>query len=223
MDVVFVHGAGRAGADAWPHQAAAAEDGWLFLPREGVADDALRDAGRVLDALRARGGAHVVASSYGANAALLAAQHEPGAVRSLTLLEPACFDLARGRPAVEEHVAAMTPVFAVAGDASVPDREFSRLFAAAMGAEPPDLPADELRSAVERLRALRPPWGLGLRPGLRLPVRTLVVTGGRRPLYEQTAGAMVLLGARHVILEGAGHNVQDDPRVSAVLQEHWVG
>ncbi|MCW2835148.1 MAG: aminoglycoside phosphotransferase family protein [Nocardioides sp.] len=29
------------------------------------------------------------------------------------LLEPACFDLARGMPAVEEHVSAMTPVFAV--------------------------------------------------------------------------------------------------------------
>ncbi|WP_148234374.1 alpha/beta hydrolase [Cellulomonas flavigena] len=222
MTVLFVHGAGSAGAAAWPHQAAVADPGWQFLTRVGVADDAVRDCGRVLDLLRARGGGHVVASSYGANAALLAAQHEPGAVRSLVLLEPACFDLARGMPAVEEHVAAMTPVFAVADDVSVPDTEFSRLFAAATGMPPPDLPEDELREATRRLRAIRPPWGLGLRDDLRLPVRTLVVTGGERPLYEETAEALVLRGARHVTLQGAGHRVQDDPRVLDVLRQHWA-
>jgi pimeloyl-ACP methyl ester carboxylesterase len=71
---------------------------------------------------------HVVAHSYGANAALLAAQSEPALIRTLTLLEPACFDLARGKPAVEEHIAAMTPVFVAANDPAVSTREFSRLF-----------------------------------------------------------------------------------------------
>lgn len=222
MDVVFVHGAGREGVDAWPQQAAVAEPSWLFLAREGAADDAARDAQRLLDWLRARGGGHVVAHSYGANAAVLAAQLEPAMVRSLALLEPACFDLARGNPAVEEHIAAMTPVFAVADDASVSVRDFSRRFAAGMGMEPPDVPDEELRASVSRLRALRPPWGIGLRTQQGLPARTLVVTGGWSRIYEETAEALAVLGAQHVTLEGAGHRVQDDPRASPVLRQHWA-
>ncbi|MCM0638868.1 FAD-dependent monooxygenase [Cellulomonas wangsupingiae] len=222
-DVVFVHGAGRHGPAAWPQQAAAAEPGWLFLTREGVADDAARDARRLLGWLRARGGGHVVAHSYGANAAVLAAQLEPALVRSLALLEPACFDLARGRPAVEEHIAAMTPVFEAADDPSVSARDFSLRFAAGMGTEPPDVPDEQLRASVDRLRALRPPWGIGLRTQQGLPARTLVVTGGSSRMYEETAEALVALGAQHVALEGAGHRVQDDPRAPEVLTQHWAG
>jgi pimeloyl-ACP methyl ester carboxylesterase len=221
VDVVFVHGAGRQGADAWPRQAAVAQPGWFFLPRAGVTDDAVQDAERVLGWLRARGGGHVVGHSYGANAALLAAQLESSIVLSLTLLEPACFDVARGMPAVEEHIAAMTPVFAVADDTSVSGRDFSRRFAAGMGMEPPDLPEEELQASVCRLRALRPPWGVGLRPQERLPARTLVVTGGWSPLYEETAKSLVASGARHLTLEGAGHRVQDDPRATQLLRNHW--
>jgi transcriptional regulator GlxA family with amidase domain len=40
-------------------------------------------------------------------------------------------------PAVEEHIATMTPVFAAADDPSVSTREFSRRFAAVMGTSPP--------------------------------------------------------------------------------------
>lgn len=221
VDVVFVHGAGTAGAEAWPHQAAVAGAGWFFLPRAGAADDAGQDAGRVLDWLRAAGGGHVVAHSYGANAAVLAAQLEPSLVRSLSLLEPACFDLARGKPAVEEHIAAMTPVFAVAADSSVSARDFSRRFAAGMGVKPPDLPDDELEASVSRLRALRPPWGIGLRAREGLSARTLIITGGWSPLYEETAEALVASGARHLTLAGAGHRIQDDPRTTQMLRKHW--
>jgi pimeloyl-ACP methyl ester carboxylesterase len=221
-DVVFVHGAGWAGAEAWPRQAAEAGAGWRFLPREGVADDAARDARRVLDWLGATGGGHVVAHSFGANAALLAAQLDPSLVWSLALLEPACFDLARGMPAVEEHISAMTPVFAVADDPTVSAREFSRRFAAAMGMEAPDLPDEELESRVARLRALSPPWGVGLRPDQVLPARTLVVTGGSDQLYEETATALVAVGAQHVVLDGFGHRVQDHPQCTRVVREHWT-
>lgn len=220
--VVFVHGAGKAGVDAWPRQAEVAGAEWHFLPRVGVADDAGRDADRVLDWLRARGGGHVVAHSYGANAAWLAAQLDPVLVLSLSLLEPACFDLARGKPAVEEHVAAMTPVFAVADDPSVTARDFSRRFADGMGTEPPDLPDDQLAVVVTRLRALRPPWGLGLEPLPHLASRTLVVTGGWSALYEETAESLAACGARHLMLDDAGHRVQDAPGATRALQAHWV-
>jgi pimeloyl-ACP methyl ester carboxylesterase len=222
VDVVFVHGAGAAGADAWPRQAAEAGAGWRFLPRDGVADDARRDARRVLEWLRATAGGHVVAHSFGANAALLAAQLEPGLVQSLALLEPACFDLARGMPAVEEHIAAMTPVLAVSDDPTVSTREFSRRFAAAMRTEAPDLTDEELEARVGRLRALSPPWGVGLRPGRVLPARTLVVTGGSDPLYEETATALVAVGARHLTIEGFGHRVQDHPECTRVVRAHWT-
>ncbi len=222
MGVVFVHGAGRAGAGAWPNQAVAAEAAWFFLPRIGVTDDAARDADRILEWLSAADGGHVVAHSYGANAAVLAARREPSLVRSLALLEPAVFDLARGMPAVEEHITQMTPVFAVAHDASVSAREFSRRLAAGMGTEPPDGSEQDLEARVRRLRALRPPWGMGLAPDERLPATTMVITAGWSSLYEETAARLVELGARHVTFTGAGHRVQDDLRATGVLRDHWA-
>lgn len=224
MTVVFVHGAGISGPAAWPQQAAQAaqaEGPWVFLSRDVDGDDVAKDALRILDELRPVGGGHVVAHSYGANAALLAARAEATLVRSLTLFEPACFDLARGMPAVEEHIALMDPVFEVADDPSVSAAEFSRRFSAAMGTQPPDVPADELDARVRRLRALRPPWGRGLRTDTVASVRTLVVTGGSTPLYEETAHALVGAGARHHVIAGAGHRPQDAAEATPVLRTFW--
>ncbi len=221
MGVVFIHGAGKDGASAWPKQVAQADPGWSFLPRGVEGDDAARDALRILADADASDGAHVVAHSYGANAAVLAAQTDPAVIRSLVLFEPACFDLARGMSEVEAHIAAMTPVFDCAGDPAVSTREFSALFAAGMGTEPPNLPEDVLEAQVGKLRALRPPWGLGLEPAVGLPVPTLVLTGGWSPLYEQTAQALVELGAQHQRLTGAGHRVQDAPTATEVLRDFW--
>jgi pimeloyl-ACP methyl ester carboxylesterase len=109
MTAVFLHGAGRGGADGWPLQAAQHESNWVFLDRAPDGDD----ADRILDALRPGEPGHVVATSYGGNAAVLAVQRNPELVSSLALFEPACFDLARGKSAVEEHIAAMDPVYAV--------------------------------------------------------------------------------------------------------------
>lgn len=219
---VFVHGAGKSGTSAWPLQAEDAEVGWHFLDRGPGGDSAARDARRILDMLSSTGGGHLVAHSYGANAAILASQREPGLVLSLALLEPASFDLARGRPAVEAHVCDMTPVFDVAHDPSVSMREFSLRFAAAMGFEPDPSWSAEDEVRVGRLRDLQPPWGVGLRPEAGLPVRTLVLTGGSRALYEDTAQSLGVLGATHRIVDGAGHRVQDHPLTTGVLREFWA-
>ncbi len=221
QSVVFVHGAGGAGPDAWPLQARAAPNGWFFLPRIGPADDVGRDAGRILDQLRVAEGGHVVAHSYGANTAVMAAQLEPSLVWSLALLEPACFDLARGMPAVESHIAAMTPVFEAADDPLVSTRKFSARFAAAMGAEPPHVPDHLLEAPVARLRAMRPPWGHGLESEHALPVRTLVLTSGRTAMYEEAARALEAQGARHLILDAARHRIQDHPQVPKALRDFW--
>ncbi|KRF34648.1 alpha/beta fold hydrolase [Nocardioides sp. Soil805] len=219
--VVFVHGAGKAGAEAWPLQAAHAARGWSFLGRDPRGDDAARDADRLLDLVSSTGGGHLVAHSYGANAAILAAQREPARVLSLALLEPACFDLARGMPAVEAHVADMAPAFAVADDPSVSGRDFFGLFAQGMGFEPPADWDERLEDNAARLRQLSPPWGVGLRPEVGLPVRTLVLTAPSSPLYAETARSLAALGAVHRTVPGAGHRLQDDPRTTELLQGFW--
>lgn len=219
VPVVFVHGAGGAGVDAWPLQAPAPEAGWHFLPRHPEGDDPARDSHRLVDLLASSGGGHVVAHSYGANAALLAAQARPDLVRSLALLEPACFDLARGMPAVEEHIAAMGAVFASASDPGLSDPDWFARFAAGMGFPPPASWDDALSANAARLRRLAPPWGVGLDPAL--PARTLVLTAPSSPLYAETAESLVGFGATHHTVAGAGHRVQDDPRVMDLLRDFW--
>jgi pimeloyl-ACP methyl ester carboxylesterase len=215
---VFIHGAGRSGRPAWPTQAAAAPADWVFLDRHPDGDNPRRDADRTRQALNGEAG-HLVAASYGANAAMLAACQDPDTALSIILFEPACFDVARGEPAVEAHIAAMAPVYAAADDPAVSDMEFSQRFAAAMGTPAPALPPDVLHARVARLRMLPPPWGHGI--GL-VATSTLVVTGGWNDLYEQVATALVRHGARHVICRGRGHRPQDADASNRLMAEHWA-
>ena len=85
-------------------------DDWIFLSRnfDGV-DKPVVDAERILDALDRPG--HVVGASYGGVGAMLAAAGSPSKVLSLVLFEPAVFSVARGRPNIEAHVAALGRVF----------------------------------------------------------------------------------------------------------------
>jgi hypothetical protein len=48
-------------------------------------------------------------------------------------------------------------------------------------------------------------------------VPTLVATGGWSELYEEIARALVTLGARHAVMSGRGHRVQDHPDASRLL------
>jgi pimeloyl-ACP methyl ester carboxylesterase len=219
MTTVVMHGAGRAGASAWPAQAAAGRSDWVFLDRAPDGDGRRADAGRILDALGH--GGDLVAASYGGLAAMLAAERDPGLVLSLVLCEPACLSVARGRPAVEAHVAALGPVFALADDHSVSAAEFSRRFAAGMGTQPPDLPPDVLEVTVARLRSIVPPWEVIVDELVPSRVPTLVLTGGSEPMYDEVAMSLVLLGARHVSLDGAGHRPQDRADGVAAMTEFW--
>ena len=168
-----MYGAGDGGPDGWPVQAAASPES-TFLDRLAPTDadpvpfdDPERDATRIVEALDGSG--HLVAHSGGAVAALLAAAQAPGAVRSLTLFEPACLGLARGRPAVEEMVAAMTAVFDRSADPELTDGEFTHHFLLAMGVPGTD-PADPEYAAVgARLRLQHPAVGDTARPRGGLP------------------------------------------------------
>ena len=212
---VYVHGRGRSGPSAWPLQAALTDPTHVHLERTCPADQPERDADRVLEALGGRG--HVVAHSYGTVTAMLAAQRRPDQMRSLVLIEPACFDLARGGRHVERHIGALAPVFALADDPSVSGREFLERFAAGMGAPSPELDPATCDEVAARMRATPAPWEISLRtdtPGL---VPTLVITSDRWPVYSEVAAALKAKGAEHLVLPGAGHRPQDTEEGEAAM------
>lgn len=233
MSIAFVHGAGRGGRQAWPAQldlvdSASLEATWLDWPDVAhpggpVGDDVVLSQ---VDALLAcaSGPLDVLAHSHGAVAALLVAQGVARPVRSLVLFEPACFSLARGAPAVEQHIAAMEPVVTgLRSDPRVDDVEYARRFFAALGAPAPPAETAEQRRALRRLRTVPAPWDVRIDPSVPARVPTLVVTGGWLPLYEQTAEALREAGARHEVLEGHGHRPQDHPRANAVVLDFHAG
>ena len=223
--VVFVHGAGRAGADAWPTQRSAPDLGELvFVTRFGFGPDEdaqptnfEKDRRRVIDAIAE--GAHLVAHSYGAVAALMAAGSALQRVRSVAVFEPACFSLARGRGPIEAHIAAMSAAFA---DNTLSDEQFFAAFLRSVGSEPPTGPlSDTARDSVRRLRIQRGPWEARLEPATISAVPTLVVTSGESELSEATADALKHLGAQRAVLPGTGHRPQDDPSANELLRRFW--
>lgn len=224
--VVFVHGAGRSGADAWPAQRSQPDLGDLvFVVRFGFAKeedgqptDFDEDRRRVVEAMG--DGAHLVAHSYGAVAALMAASSAPDRVRSVVLLEPACFSLARGGAAVEAHISAMS---AALSDKTLSDEELFAAFLRSVGAEPPPGPLQGAAlDSARRLRLQRGPWEADLDPAVIGMVPTLVVTSGDSELSEATAEVLESLGADRFVLPGTGHRPQDDPSANAVMRRLWA-
>lgn len=216
--VVFVHGAGRVGAAAWPRQhALAGSYDCLFLRRHGYRPDLppaptdhRADAGAVLAALGA--GGHVVAHAEGAISAMMAAVEAPDRVWSLTLCEPAVFSLTRDLPATSAHRSHLAALFGNAPNLSDSDyaAEYRRLVFSADAACAPG--GDPHAAARQRMQT--PPWEAPLEivPG----VPTLVLTGEWEPLYEEVAGFLASTGAEHRVV-GGNHRPQDtDPGQEAI-------
>ncbi|PRY11509.1 alpha/beta fold hydrolase [Kineococcus rhizosphaerae] len=185
MVAIFLHGAGRGGPDAWPTQRDLpdfADAVWLdWREQEAAAGPPAADfVDHQVEAVLARAGGDldVVAHSGGAVAALLAAQRCRGGVRSLVLLEPACFALARGSAAVEEHIGAMAPVLDRIGDPDLDDVAYGQDFFAALGAPQPPAKTVEQVLALRRLRTVPAPWAVDLDPAVVEEIPTLVITGG---------------------------------------------
>jgi pimeloyl-ACP methyl ester carboxylesterase len=217
--VVFVHGTGRFGIAAWPyqHRLASAYD-CLFVRRHGFAPDGApqrTDFGADMDIVveNLGDGGHLVAHSQGAVAAMMAAVERPELVASLTLFEPACLSLTADLPATKAHRKRLEPLFAARNelDDEQYHREFSRLVLGA-AAKPLASAADRLQAS--RLRLQDPPWTAPLHivPG----VRTLVVTGGWEPLYEEVAEYLATTGAVHRHAAN-NHRPQDTPEGHGLL------
>ena len=224
-----MYGAGDGGRAGWPVQAAEVDaQDWTFLDRlppsedEPVPyDEPERDAQRIVDALGT--GSHLVAHSGGAVPALLAAARAPGSVRSLTLFEPACLSVARGRPAVDGMVAAMAPVFARAGDPGLSDVEFTHQFMLAMGTPGADPSDSETEVVGRRLRLMTPPWETPLPAATAGEVPTLVVTGAWNAAFDEIAEVFVEAGAHHVVVPGSGHGPQYHPDGHAAMVDFQRG
>ena len=150
-------------------------------------------------------GDHLVAHSYGGVVALLAAPSLE--LRSLTLLEPPAFSVARGDPAVEAWLAPYDSL------------DSANAFLEHVGAPlriADDAPPD-LRRGAEALLSERPPQEAEI-PLAPLPYPVLVVTGGHEPAFEVVGDVLArALGAERAVVPGAGHAVQSAPGFNEVL------
>lgn len=215
--VILVHG-GVEPDVTWELQAPLAERWTLIAPwrrgfspsppaeRQDYLIDA-RDLGAMLIDARS---AHLVGFSYGAVGATLAAASEPLRVRSLTLVEPALFGLARGNPKVRELERLAR--HALSDERPPGDRAREAFFAVAGLGGPARL---EERRRVERIaRGLRFPGDAepDVDPIRSAGIPCLVVSGSHAAGIEAVCDEVAArLDAARELVPGAGHAV---PRAS---------
>ena len=177
---IFVHGSFGWGEETWAKQRPLAESHCLLLvdrrgfggsPADGRVDFD-RDANDLAELLG--DGAHLVGHSYGGVASLLAAARRPEAVRSLTVIEPPAFGVARGHVVVEQFLEGVHDAMREAADPSDYRRRFLRNFGFA---------ATEQTLEGRALEAARSSWQERSPAEAEIPfaalsgVRTLVVRG----------------------------------------------
>jgi pimeloyl-ACP methyl ester carboxylesterase len=178
---VFVHGSFGWGEETWREQRPLAEAyKLLVVDRRGFGSspangrvDFERDAADVAELLG--DGAHLVGHSYGGVVSLLAAAQRPEAVRSLVVIEPPAFGVARGNEAVEELIRNIQ-VAAATQDPSEYRVAFLRGFG--FPAQPTGLGGQELAAARASMTE-RPPWEaeIPLDELARASFRVLLVQG----------------------------------------------
>jgi pimeloyl-ACP methyl ester carboxylesterase len=166
--------------------------------------------------------AHLLGASYGGVACLLAAALRPEGVRSLTVIEPPAFGLARGHPAVEDIIARISGHLETAG--ALTEEEFLHGFLCAWGLDlsPPQTLTARARRAVRSSMAERPPWEAEV-PLDRLATAAIPVLAVRgawdaqAPEARDLAGAAFAavctvlvdrLGAEEAVFPGAAHQPQ---------------
>ena len=154
-------------------------------------------------------GTHLVGHSYGGVIALLAAARQPGRLRSLTVIEPPAFGVARGVPTVDEFLVRVEEHW-TSGPRD--PGEFLRGFLSLVGSTtPPGNFTPELLQGARTLMVERPPSEavIPLDELARARFPKLVVSGGHSTAFEAVCDALEDgLGAERAVLPGAGHSVQ---------------
>jgi pimeloyl-ACP methyl ester carboxylesterase len=190
------------------------EDEAVWL-EQFLTPDAGNVAGKADDVRRAdpdafgAGGTHLVGHSYGGVIALLAAARHPELLRSLTVIEPPAFDVARGIPAADEFMARTEKHWT---DGPRDPGEFLRGFFALVGTStPPGNFTPELLQGARTLMVERPPSeaAIPLDELARAPFPKLVVSGDHSAAFEALCDILEeRLGAQRAVLPGAGHSIQ---------------
>src|SRR5438067_10099813 len=154
-------------------------------------------------------GTHLVGHSYGGVIALLAAARHPERLRSLAVIEPPAFGVARGIPPADEF---MTRIEEHWTSAPRDPGEFLRGFLALVGSStPPGNFTPELLQGARTLMVERSPAEavIPLDELARTPFPKLVVSGGHDAAFEAVCDVLEeRLGAERAILPGMGHSVQ---------------
>jgi len=218
--IFFVHGSVVGGQATWSAQAPLAERFELFVlerpgfPPNPPADrvDFESDAELVVSLLRH--GDHLVGHSYGGGIALLAASARPGAIASLTVIEPPATRVALGHPAVDQFAADGIELYA---NAKLESPEIVlRRFLAAVGStfDPPSPLPPALEQGARALIVERGPWEaeVPLAAVAEAAFPKLVVSGAHHPALDAICDALErALSAERLVLPGYGHAVQRHP------------
>jgi pimeloyl-ACP methyl ester carboxylesterase len=164
--------------------------------------------------------AHLVGHSYGGVIVLLAAGLRPEAVRSLAVLEPPAFGVARGQPAVEDFVGRATALWESAPRDPEP---FLRAFLEIVGSTlPGDRPSPAVLQGARTLMLERPPEQaeIPLRALRAAPFPKLVVSGGHHEAFEVVCDVLARrLRAERAVLPGAGHSLPRAPVCAELLAD----
>jgi pimeloyl-ACP methyl ester carboxylesterase len=154
-------------------------------------------------------GTHLVGHSYGGVISLLAAARRPELLRSLTVIEPPAFGVARGVPAADEFIARIEEHWT---SGTRDPAEFLRGFLALVGSTTPTGNfTPELLQGARTLMVERSPAEAVI-PFDELasaPFPKLVVSGGHSAAFDAVCDVLEeRLGAERAVLPGAGHSVQ---------------
>ena len=154
-------------------------------------------------------GTHLVGHSYGGVCSLFLAARQPGLLRSLTVIEPPAFGIARGRPAVDEFIVRTEEHWA---NGSRDPGEFLAGFLGLVGSSiPPGNFTPELLQGARTLMVERPPSEavIPFDELARAPFPKLVVSGGHSAAFDAVCAVLEeRLSAERAVLPGAGHSVQ---------------
>ena len=225
--VVLVHGSVGNGASTWAAQRPLAERFTLVVPdrpgsppnppvdRVDFEEQAPLVAGLLDD------GAHLVGHSYGGLISLYAAALRPDAGRSLTVIEPPAFAIARGHADVDRLVAELCELWAQAE--STEPATFLREFWSRVGSRRSEAARElspELEQGARTLMVERGPWEADppLEALAAAPFPKLVVSGAHSAAFDAVCDVLEeRLGAERAVLPSAAHNAQRTPGFNELL------
>jgi pimeloyl-ACP methyl ester carboxylesterase len=221
--VVLVHGSVVNGEVTWSAQRPLAEQFELvvvnrrgFPPGPDVDRVEFEDEAVWLEQF-VEPGTHLVGHSYGGVASLFAAARYADRLRSLTVVEPPAFRVARGNPAADAFVERGDELWEHGPrDPAAFLREFLSMVGSSV---PPGAFTAAMLQGARTLMVERPPWEA--EPPLdelaATPFPKLVVSGAHSAAFDAVCDVLEQrLDAARAVLPGAGHSI---PRVGRPFNE----